>query len=371
MVHRIAWRVGSEDALSSGPSGSPTRASQVERGPATAALRRPRGARARARGRRERRRAADRRRTPRSRPSTRCRASTASAPTRADPGASAPLLERGARRFEPSRRRLGGARRAAAAAPTPTTRRRTSRGIQGAGTVHHIAWAHADRRARGVARAGRCGAGGRPTPVIDRFYFQSVYFREPSGVLFEIATIGPGFTTDEPLEQLGERLVAAARLRAPARADRGDGDAAAADAAGQRALESRRARPARRPRGPARRGRPRRRPRVRRAQPRAVGRAASSCASRQASQLRRPASRRGAARARACRATPSSRSLSSSTLIAGLRDRASSRSAPSTYARPARGGCRDDLGQAASEQRRRGSSLSATSAASARSSAAR
>jgi glyoxalase family protein len=48
--------------------------------------------------------------------------------------------------------------------------------------------------------------GGRPTPVIDRFYFRSIYFREPSGVLFEIATIGPGFTTDEPLEHLGERL---------------------------------------------------------------------------------------------------------------------------------------------------------------------
>ncbi len=43
-------------------------------------------------------------------------------------------------------------------------------------------------------------------PIIDRFYFKSVYFREPSGVLFEIATIGPGFTVDEPLESLGERL---------------------------------------------------------------------------------------------------------------------------------------------------------------------
>jgi glyoxalase family protein len=49
-------------------------------------------------------------------------------------------------------------------------------------------------------------AGARPTPVIDRFYFKSIYFREPSGVLFEIATIGPGFTADEPLESLGERL---------------------------------------------------------------------------------------------------------------------------------------------------------------------
>ena len=48
--------------------------------------------------------------------------------------------------------------------------------------------------------------GAMPTPVIDRFYFKSIYFREPSGVLFEIATIGPGFTSDEPLETLGERL---------------------------------------------------------------------------------------------------------------------------------------------------------------------
>ena len=48
--------------------------------------------------------------------------------------------------------------------------------------------------------------GGQPTPVIDRFYFSSIYFREPSGVLFEIATIGPGFTADEPFETLGESL---------------------------------------------------------------------------------------------------------------------------------------------------------------------
>ena len=49
-------------------------------------------------------------------------------------------------------------------------------------------------------------AGAQPTPEIDRFYFQSIYFREPSGVLFEIATMGPGFTVDEPLEHLGEKL---------------------------------------------------------------------------------------------------------------------------------------------------------------------
>jgi len=79
-------------------------------------------------------------------------------------------------------------------------------GRSGAGTVHHVAWAapaeqHEAWRERVVA------AGGRPTPVIDRFYFRSIYFREPSGVLFEIATLGgPGFAADEPLESLGERL---------------------------------------------------------------------------------------------------------------------------------------------------------------------
>ena len=81
-----------------------------------------------------------------------------------------------------------------------------SPGIEGAGTVHHVAWAspadqHEAWRERVVA------AGMRPTPVIDRFYFQSVYFREPSGVLFELATLGgPGFAIDEPLESLGEKL---------------------------------------------------------------------------------------------------------------------------------------------------------------------
>jgi glyoxalase family protein len=79
------------------------------------------------------------------------------------------------------------------------------RGLSGAGTVHHVAWSspldeHEAWRER-VAQAG-----GRPTPVIDRFYFRSIYFREPSGVLFEIATLGPGFIADEPLESLGEAL---------------------------------------------------------------------------------------------------------------------------------------------------------------------
>src|SRR5439155_19430140 len=78
-------------------------------------------------------------------------------------------------------------------------------GIPGAGTVHHVAWAPpAEEHEAWQKRVAASGA--HPTPIIDRFYFNSVYFREPSGVLFEIATIGPGFTVDEPLETLGERL---------------------------------------------------------------------------------------------------------------------------------------------------------------------
>ncbi|HKJ36551.1 MAG TPA: VOC family protein [Solirubrobacterales bacterium] len=79
------------------------------------------------------------------------------------------------------------------------------RGLGGAGTVHHVAWASEPSELEAWReRAGEGGA--RPTPVIDRHYFRSVYFREPSGVLFEIATLGPGFTVDEPLESLGTKL---------------------------------------------------------------------------------------------------------------------------------------------------------------------
>jgi glyoxalase family protein len=79
------------------------------------------------------------------------------------------------------------------------------RGLSGSGTVHHVAWA--STKEDHVAWRDRVSeGGGDPTPVIERFYFRSIYFREPSGVLFEIATIGPGFTADEPKEHLGERL---------------------------------------------------------------------------------------------------------------------------------------------------------------------
>jgi glyoxalase family protein len=76
---------------------------------------------------------------------------------------------------------------------------------QGAGTVHHVAFAALPEDLE-AWRLRVVSAGASPTPVIDRFYFKSVYFREPSGVLFEIATIGPGFAVDEDAEHLGERL---------------------------------------------------------------------------------------------------------------------------------------------------------------------
>ena len=80
------------------------------------------------------------------------------------------------------------------------------RGLQGAGTVHHVAWAsHDEDHERWRERV--LAAGAQATPVIDRFWFRSVYFREPSGVLFELATYSPGFAADESPEHLGETLV--------------------------------------------------------------------------------------------------------------------------------------------------------------------
>jgi len=76
---------------------------------------------------------------------------------------------------------------------------------QGAGTVHHVAFAARMEEEQGW-RERLASAGANPTGVIDRFYFRSIYFREPSGVLMEIATMGPGFAVDEDGAHLGERL---------------------------------------------------------------------------------------------------------------------------------------------------------------------
>lgn len=79
-------------------------------------------------------------------------------------------------------------------------------GVMGAGTIHHVAFRAPDDGAQAEVRTQLVSLGFNVTPQIDRDYFHSVYFREPGGVLFEIATDPPGFTVDEPLESLGQAL---------------------------------------------------------------------------------------------------------------------------------------------------------------------
>ena len=120
-----------------------------------------------------------------------------------DPPQSARFLE-GTLEFEPSgddAYEIRGEKRGSRYAYDRTEQR----GRQGAGTVHHVAWASPPEQHE-AWHERVAAAGAHPTPIIDRFYFKSIYFREPSGVLFEIATIGPGFAVDEPAEHLGERL---------------------------------------------------------------------------------------------------------------------------------------------------------------------
>ena len=81
------------------------------------------------------------------------------------------------------------------------------RGAWGTGSVHHLAWRMADDAHQAEVREQVLRNGAHPTPVIDRFWFKSVYFREPGGVLFELATDGPGFHVDEAMASLGESLV--------------------------------------------------------------------------------------------------------------------------------------------------------------------
>jgi len=79
-------------------------------------------------------------------------------------------------------------------------------GVNGLGTVHHVAMAVATTAEQGLMRERLVHLGAMVTPVQDRQYFQSIYFREPGGVLFEIATSEPGFTLDEPVDELGRLL---------------------------------------------------------------------------------------------------------------------------------------------------------------------
>ena len=79
-------------------------------------------------------------------------------------------------------------------------------GRQGAGSVHHVAFRAADDAAQAQMAATLAAEGLHPTDQRDRCYFRSVYFKEPGGVLFEIATDKPGFTLDEPKETLGSAI---------------------------------------------------------------------------------------------------------------------------------------------------------------------
>jgi glyoxalase family protein len=80
------------------------------------------------------------------------------------------------------------------------------RGHSGLGTVHHVAFRSPDDASQQQAHAALTARGFNVSPVMDRCYFHSIYYREPNGVLFEIATDGPGFTVDEPLAELGRHL---------------------------------------------------------------------------------------------------------------------------------------------------------------------
>ena len=204
MVHTVRWRLGSDDALEFWEQRLATEASTVTRGAGRVAFEDPEGLR-------HELAVVDT-------PDTPLVAKHPEIPEdlalqgfdgvraySADPDASLDLLE-GALGFEPRAEgvwearsgRRGGLYSYDVPPPEP--------GIGGAGTVHHVAWASTMEDHEGWRERVE-SAGARPTPVIDRFWFRSIYFREPSGVLFEIATVGPGFAVDEDLEHLGESLV--------------------------------------------------------------------------------------------------------------------------------------------------------------------
>ena len=139
--------------------------------------------------------------------------------------------EGGWHRYGVGRRALGRVRRRAGSAAT-------RRGAWGVGSIHHLAWRVDDAAHQLEVRERIDAAGRRPTPVIDRFWFQSVYFLEPGGVLFELATEGPGFAVDEDPAHLGESLVLPPWLESNRAADHRR-PAQAADAGAGRAVLSR------------------------------------------------------------------------------------------------------------------------------------
>jgi glyoxalase family protein len=120
-----------------------------------------------------------------------------------DPAETAPVLEALGMRGEGDRWVAAGEARRGELVWEPAP---SQPGLEGAGSVHHIAWNAADDAELEAWREKVAQAGGRPTPIIDRQYFHSVYFRTRSGVLFELATRDIGFDADEPAETLGEAL---------------------------------------------------------------------------------------------------------------------------------------------------------------------
>lgn len=86
------------------------------------------------------------------------------------------------------------------------------RGLNGAGTIHHVAFSTSTDASQVEAHREIETSGLHVSPIIDRAYFKSIYYREPGGVLFEIATDEPGFAIDEPVETLGQRLGLPPRL---------------------------------------------------------------------------------------------------------------------------------------------------------------
>jgi glyoxalase family protein len=127
-----------------------------------------------------------------------------------DPGQTGALLERllGAEAAGDAAWELRGERRGGAYRLDPAPE---ERGLQGAGTVHHVAFGTTvAEHPEWFERIRRAGV--QSSPVIDRHYFHSIYFREPGGVLFEIADDGPGFTVDVPLEELGSKVILPPKL---------------------------------------------------------------------------------------------------------------------------------------------------------------
>ena len=270
MIHRIVCRVGSEDALDFWAERLDGRAIEARPRRSTPALRRPRGPRPRARSGRDDRRRRWSPSIPRSRPSLRCRASTACAPTPLDPESQPSACSSRRSASSRGRGRLGGARSehrgSFYAYDPPPPERGVGRGAARCTTSPgRRRWRSTRRGASASPQAGRT-----PTPIIDRFWFRSIYFREPSGVLFEIATLGPGFTIGRAA-RAPRRVARAAAApsstcasasrrcsrrsyrdpRAPARpAVSGDRSGTACARRGRRARG--RARPAARPRAPTR-----------------------------------------------------------------------------------------------------------------------